>query len=222
MPNSEDLTGEFVIDDNNSTADKKEAGQPVKPAEEHHGHPTNKAHFFSNLCLYPSNVTFENQEAGEEIVLLVRRDLITNLPWIIAALILIIIPFVIMRFSSLFTPFFNLSTTTQTIAVLFYFLIIFGFILIQFTLWYFNVGLVTTKRIIDFNVYGILSKQVSETKLNLVEDVTYNQVGAIRSVFDYGDVLIQTAATTENFEFDRAPEPARIVRIISDLIGGPR
>jgi hypothetical protein len=30
---------------------------------------------------------------------------------------------------------------------------------------------------------------------------------------------MQTAGTLSNFEFDRAPEPARIVRIIANMIG---
>ena len=81
-------------------------------------------------------------------------------------------------------------------------------------------GLVTNKRIIDLNVYGILSKQFSETKIDLIEDVSYSQVGSIRSVFNYGDVHMQTAGTLSNFEFDRAPEPARITKIIGELIGG--
>lgn len=187
-----------------------------------HNEPRHNAHFYSNLVLNPSNVTFENQDADEEIVLLIRRDLITNVPWIVFTIILIFIPPLVNLFSSFFTPFFNFSPSVQVVAILFYYLIVFGYILIQFTLWYFNVGLVTTKRIVDFNVFGILSKQISETKLNLVEDVTYSQVGSIRTIFDYGDVEIQTAGTQENFEFDRAPEPARIVHIIGDLIGGPR
>jgi uncharacterized membrane protein len=201
---SGNLEGEFVI------------------KNESQSEPKHSAHFYSNLVLNPNNVTFENQDTDEEIVLLVRRDLITNVPWIIFAIILILVPLLINSLSSFFTPFFNFSSGVQLIGFLFYYLIVFGYILIQFTLWYFNVGLVTTKRIVDFNVLGVLSKQISETKLNLVEDVTYSQVGSIRSVFDYGDVTIQTAGTQENFEFDRAPEPARIVHIIGDLIGGPR
>ena len=217
MTDPNDLTGEFVIGGS-------PAGPQPAPADTQAQTTKQKstAHFYSNLCLYPENITFESQAADEEIILLVRRDLVTNVPWIAAAIILILIPLVISAFSSFFSPFFNFSSEVQLIGVLFYYLVVFGFILIQFILWYFNIGLVTNKRIVDFNVYGILSKQISETKLNLIEDVTYHQVGAIRSVFDYGDVIIQTAGTNENFEFDRAPEPARIVRIIADLIGGPR
>ncbi len=203
MP-EENLEGEFVIGEKNNTP------------------PTNKntAHFFTNLVLYPGNVKFENQEEDEEIVLLVRRDLITNVPWIIAAILLILIPPIISAFPQLFNSLFIVSSDVLLLATLFYYLIVIGFIIVEFTLWYFNIGLVTTKRIIDFDVSGVLFKEVSETKLSLVEDVTYNQVGAIRSVFNYGDVHIQTAGTNENFEFDRAPEPARIVRIIADMIGG--
>ncbi len=218
------LEGEFVINKNtlemppdvplkNSTPQNNSAGSTPQKST---------AHFFSNLCVWPGNVTFENQEQDEEIVLLVRRDLITNVPWIIAALILIFIPVLISTFSFVFSPFFNPTAQIITIALLFYYLIVFGFILVQFMLWYFNVGLVTTKRIIDFNVSGVLFKEVSETKLNIVEDVSYSQVGSIRSLFNYGDVLIQTAATIENFSFERVPDPARIVKIIADMIGGPR
>ena len=197
MPEEENLSGEFVIG----------------------GKKKNSVHFYSSLGINPDNVTFENQEEDEEIILLIRRDLITNVPWIVTALILIFIPPLIFLFSDLFTPFFQISAETQLVAILFYYLIIFGFILVEFAIWYFNVGLVTNKRLIDLDVSGILFKHVSETKLNLIEDVSYSQVGAIRSVFNYGDVLVQTAATQANFEFDRAPEPARIVRIIADMIG---
>ena len=201
MPDSP-LHGEFVL------------GQPeVK---------RNNVRFYSSLSLNPAGIEFENQDEDEVIVLLVRRAIITNVPWIITALILILIPLIISAFSNLFTPFINLSLPTQLISILFYYLVVVGFILVEFTLWYFNIGLVTNKRIIDFDVSGILYKHFSETRLNLIEDVSYSQVGTIRSVFDYGDVIMQTAGTNVNFEFDRAPSPARIVRIIADMIGGKK
>ena len=209
-----DLEGEFVLDDKKN--DESAQGAVVPEVEK----VKNKARLLSNLVINPGNITFENQDEDEEIVLLVRRDLITNVPWIAAAIFLILIPPLINSLSSLFTPFFNFSLQTQLIGVLFYYLIILGFILIEFTLWYFNVGLVTTKRIVDFDVSGILSKHVSETRLNLIEDVSYSQVGSIRTVFNYGDVTMQTAGSLPNFEFDRAPEPGRVVRIVADMIGG--
>lgn len=207
MPKERNLSGEFVLNSSN----------PLKiPDISPH---KNSVHFYSSLGINPDNVVFENQEEDEEIILLIRRALITNVPWIATALILIFIPPLIFLFNDLFSPFFQISAPTQLAAILFYYLIVFGFILVEFTIWYFNVGLVTNKRIIDLDVSGILFKHASETKLNLIEDVSYSQIGAVRSIFNYGDVLVQTAATYANFEFDRAPEPARIVRITADMIG---
>lgn len=209
MPNS--LSGEFII---------KESGEKEIVSESKIHNQKESPHFYSSFTLNPDKVTFENQEKDEEIVLLVRRNLITNLPWIITALFLIFIPPLIFILSDLFIPFIQISAKTQLAAFLFYYLAVFGFILVEFTLWYFNVGLVTNVRIIDLDISGILYKHVSETRLNLIEDVSYSQVGSLRSIFNYGDVHMQTAGTMANFEFDRAPEPARIVRIIASMIGG--
>lgn len=214
MPDDE-LKGEFVIS-NEPTNTTGPGSTPSIPPRKH------SIKFYSSLGLNPDNVVFENQEEDESIILLVRKDLITNVPWILAAIILILIPPLISLFSALFSPFFQISPATQFVAVIFYYLVIIGFIVVEFTIWYFNVGLVTNKRIIDLDISGILFKHVSETKLNLVEDVSYSQVGAVRSIFNYGDVLIQTAAEYKNFEFDRAPEPAKIVAIIGEMIGGSR
>lgn len=208
-----DVSGEFVI--HKPAASPQNGNVPDAPQKKN-------AHFFSNLALYPGNITFEAQEENEEIILLIRHDLITNTGWIVAAIILILIPPILQATSALFTPFFTISGMTQIILVLFYYLIVFGFILVQFTLWYFNAVLITNLRIIDYDVTGILVKHISETKLNLVEDVNYSQVGSIRTIFDYGEVVVQTAGASENFIFELVPQPARIVKIIGDMIGGPR
>ena len=213
MPDEENLSGEFVINSSDNKHDILESD-----IEKHLKH-KHKVKFYTSLCMTPEGVTFENQDSDENIILLIRRDLITNVPWIIVAFILTTIPPIIFLFQDLFTPFFQISQTTQLVAILFYYLIIFGFVLVEFTLWYFNVGLITNKRIVDLDLSGILFKHVSETKLNLIEDVSYTQVGAIRSLFNYGDVLVQTAASYVNFEFDRVPDPARVVRIIAEMIG---
>lgn len=209
----EETSGEFII--------KKE---PIQTPLDHYSGLAQKksAGLLSNLILYPQNISFQDQEANELVVLLIRHDLITNVPWIISAIVLIFIPPLISALSGLFAPFFTLSGITQLILVIFYYIIVFGFIIVQFTLWYFNATLLTNVRIIDYDVTGILVKKISETKLNLIEDVTYSQVGSIRNVFDYGDVLVQTAGASENFELELVPQPQRIEKIIGDLIGGPR
>jgi len=214
MPEEKNLSGEFILSSPKEKTKTKESKSANQPSHK------NSVHFYSSLGINPEGLIFENQEQDEEIVLLVRRDLITNVPWIATALFLIFAPILVFIFSDLVTPFIQVSPQTQLIITLFYYLIVTGFILVEFTLWYFNVGLVTNRRMIDLDVSGILYKHTAETRLELIEDVSYAQVGSIRSIFNYGDVLIQTAAKFANFEFDRAPEPAKIVRIIGSMIGG--
>ena len=225
VPESEEikLSGEFVLKKAKKNPPDEKIAQEIPSSETEEamqGAKKNKANFYSSLCLYPKNVKFENQEKDEEVILLVRRVLITNVPWIFTALVLIFIPPLIFIFSDLFTPFISVSPITILVLTLFFYLTVLGFIFVEFTLWYFNVGLITNKRIVDLDLHGILYKHVSETKLSLIEDVSYSKVGSIRAIFDYGDVFIQTAGTLINFEFIRVPQPARIVRIISDMIGG--
>ena len=163
MPEEDSLKGEFIL--NSADKKKKEELESDTAKDLRHKH---KVKFYTSLCVNPEGVTFENQESDEEIVLLIRRDLITNVPWIITALILILIPLIIFLLSDLFSPFFQISPATQIVAFIFYYVIVFGFILVEFTLWYFNVGIVTNRRVIDLDVSGILFKHVSETKINLI------------------------------------------------------
>jgi len=104
------------------------------------------------------------------------------------------------------------------ISASFYYTVLVTFALIYFTIWYFNVGLVTNKRVIDLDVANILVKETSEARLSSIADVTYTQVGGIRGIFDYGDVRILTETYEQNIEFDRAPNPNMIRKIIGDLL----
>ena len=74
-------------------------------------------------------------------------------------------------------------------------------------------------KVIEVVFASLIYKHVSATKIDLIQDVSYSQVGVGRSIFDYGDVLVQTAGTIDNFTFDAIPEPENVVHIIEDVIG---
>jgi len=229
MENNEPLSGEFSLaKDSSQTSVSPQAvseSPKTKKANTTPPSPTslsktrNPVHFYTAFCERPDGVTFDAQEEDEEILLLIRQHFVTNLPWIFGALLLIIIPLFIIPFISQLLPIIQLEPITQVFFVLFYYLVVFGFILLNFSLWYFHVALVTNKRIIDVDLYGILVREVAETKLDLVEDVSYTQIGFIQSFFNFGDVDVQTAGPTSNVEFEKAPKPVLITRILGDLIG---
>lgn len=208
------LNGEFILTDNNEDEKLHEnsAGTPSKKI----GVTKVKPHFYSSFTHFPEGVSFEEQEANEDIILLVRRHFATNIPWIFASLLLLLLP-LLFPFIINFFPFPLPSQQTISLYIAFYYLVVFGFVLINFTLWYFNVGLITNLHVIDIDLSGILYRQISQAKMEKIEDVTYKQSGFIRSLFNYGDVHVQTAGEEENIEYDRVPRPAKVAEIINDI-----
>src|SRR5580698_8588703 len=83
---------------------------------------------FTTFCKYPRGVSFAEQQDGETVILFLRRDFITNVPWIAATIALGYIPFII-RFIFVSTNFslFTLPDMLSIPLVSFYYIIVFGF-----------------------------------------------------------------------------------------------
>lgn len=213
------LEGEFIL--NGSTSEPVVLSEKnIQQKNASHLQQGAKAlHFYSSYSQNPMGILFGEQEENEKILLLLRRHFVTNVPWITLTTILIFLPF-LFPFLIHYFPFPLPSQHTLALYLAFYYLIVFGFALINFTLWYFQAGLVTNMRVIDVDLSGILYRQVAEAKLEHIEDVSYQQAGFIRSLFNYGTVLVQTAGTQESIEYDRVPRPSRVAEIIGDLSHG--
>jgi hypothetical protein len=175
---------------------------------------------FTTYCKNPGNISFGTQESNEQILLFLRRDFITNVPWILSSLLLTIAPTLI----GVLSGFANiqmivLSANFSFILSSIYYLIVLTYIFVNFITWYFNVSLITNIRVMDVDFEDLIYKQISETKFNLVQDVSYKQIGAIQTFYDYGNVLIQTAAAMESFELNAVPQPQKVVETVENLIG---
>lgn len=184
------------------------------PPAEHH------IHALASFCENPGAITFETQEPDEKILLFLRRHFITNTLWILTTIIFVFLPFIInflfvkTQFSIAFIP-----EGIVTVIIAFYYVIVFAYALTSFLTWFYNISFVTNKRVVDVDFSDLVYKNIAATKLNLVQDVSYTQVGVIRSIFDYGDVLVQTAGTMDNFDFTAVPHPEKVVEIVENLIG---
>lgn len=173
-----------------------------------------KHHPLAAFIKRPEGVSFETQEKKEEIILLLRRHWITNLPWLIGAVFMILAPLFLKFF-----PFLDfLPWRYQLMAVVIWYMLALVFIFEKFLSWVFNVNLVTDERIVDIDFYSLIYKEISHCKIDRIQDVTYRTGGVIRTIVDYGDVIIQTAGEEPVFEFKAIPKPASVVRKINDLI----
>lgn len=175
-------------------------------------------HLLSSYCLRPKKMRFETQGDNEEIILLLRAHPATTIGWIFTGLLLIIIPFFLFPYLILnnFLPV-NYAGFMPAVVLVWY-LFTFSYLLVSFLLWYFTVSIVTNERIIDIDFINILHREFSATTLSKVEDVTMRMGGFISTLFNYGDVFIQTAGTDANFEFLAAPYPEKVVRIINEQL----
>lgn len=174
----------------------------------------------SAYMFMPDGIRFETQEPGETIVLLLRKHWLTNLSWLLIAVLIIIIP--LFLFPAIIVGGVNIGQVPKnfiSLLIFGWYLMVFSFILVNFLLWYFTVSIVASERIVDIDFINLLNKKFAETRIARVEDVTMRTGGFIRSFFDYGDVFVQTAAKEAVFQFEAVPHPDQVVRIINQLIG---
>lgn len=179
-----------------------------------------KEGLFSAFMVRPEKVHFVSQESGEEILLFLRRHQVTNLGWILFSAFLIILPpfiFPLFNFSVIFP--FEVPPAYSIVFGVFWYVAIFAFMFVNFLLWYFNVNIVTKDRVIDIDYHYLLVQNEASTKVSQIEDISYKRVGVMSTLFNYGDVLVQTAGTQQNIEFSRIPDPERVSRLILELIG---
>lgn len=179
---------------------------------------SNTPSLFSSYCFNPVGVSFANQETDEEMVLFLRRHFITNFPWIFYTFSFLIAPpllFATINLSGV--TLFSVPQQFSTIMVLFYYVLVLNYIFSRFLAWFYHVGIVTKKRLIDLDVDNILHYHLAETNIEDIVDVSYSQKGFFQSFFNYGDVPIQTEALKANFEFEHTPKPSTVADIITDL-----
>lgn len=182
----------------------------------------NTINILSSFCQNPKGVRFQTQKPHETIILFLRSHFITNISWIIFTVILVVLPLIITLFLPLFKiDFFSSPTVIRftTVYVLFYYLLIFSYVFISFLHWFYNVFIISSARVVDIDYSDIVVHNIAITNLSHIEDVNYTQSGFIPTLFNYGNVFVQTAGNERNFEALSVPKPREATHIIGDLLG---
>ena len=157
---------------------------------------------------------FATQDGDENVILTLRAHPVTNLPWITITIIGLLFPVIFGSFLNIL-PF---SAVQQTFLVLVWYAFFFLFAVANFFSWYFNLGIVSTKKIIDVDVNNILNNQTTETLISRIEQVDNKNLGFLSALFNYGNVFVQTAGEEQNIEFLNVPFPSKVVQIINNLM----
>ena len=162
----------------------------------------------------PPRAHFESQAESEHVVLLLRRHPVTNIPWIVLTILLASVPF-LLSFIPMFAFF---PVRFQPVILMGWYMIVFAYALEKFLSWFFNVMIITDERIVDIDFENLIYKRISSAKTQNIEDVTGTTGGFIRSLLDFGTVIVQTAGVEQEFEFLDVPHPDRVIKLLNELL----
>lgn len=166
------------------------------------------------------DTTFESQEAGEKVYFVLRRHPVTNIGWILMALLSTLVPPSIMEFLSVknIDTFRFIPEHYQIILIIIWYMFTLFLAFESFLLWYFSTYIITDKRVIDVDFTGFWSKRISEAPLGNVEDATYQTNKFMHILFNYGNIYMQTAGEKTEFEFYAVPNPGLVHDVLTDLV----
>ncbi len=170
--------------------------------------------FFSSFMVWPKKLSFQTQEEGERIVLMLRQHPVVNVGWMVVFSLMLLMPTLVE-----FVPGFEiLPMRFQAMTIVLWYLLTLAYALENFLSWYFNVYIVTDERVVDIDFYSLIYSHVSVTKTANIQDVNFRRMGVFSAMFDYGNVYIQTAGESREFDFANVPHPSRVVEIIYQLL----
>ncbi len=86
--------------------------------------------------------------------------------------------------------------------------------MIIWTNYYLDVWIVTSKRILDIEQHGLFSRDMSEFRLDRIQDVTIEVKGILPTLLRFGDIHVQTAGEAREFIIRSIPHPYRVRDII--------
>lgn len=165
---------------------------------------------------------FPGQKSNEQVKVLVRPFWMAMI-WQIGAFIflgLLPIGILIALGATDTSPFEGAVGAITAVSLPAYYLILITWFFIVWLDFYLDVGIVTSERVIDIDQQGLFKRNIAELDTQMVQDVTSDKRGVLQTIFDFGNVIIQTAGERPNFEFKGVPHPERMVAQVRNAVGG--
>jgi len=166
-----------------------------------------------------SKFHFKGVGENEEIVKVIHRNWFFLLQQFLALFLMSMIFLLAITFVPAYYPDF-LGTQSKEFLVFFenFFMLIvwmYGFLI--WIDYYFDVWIITTERIVNVEQKGMFSRRVSEMEYSKMQDITAEVMGFFPTIFNYGDVRVQTAAEDKEFVFKTISDPYHVKSIIFNM-----
>ena len=157
----------------------------------------------------PKRKVFESQQDDEEVIFVARKHWLTLFPSIIISFsIYITSTIVIFIFPKYFPEVivgigYNLYVLILSIFFVFATIQLF----VSWIEYYLNVNILTNEHLVDVDQHSLFYREIAILNLGDIQDVSASIKGVIKTLFHYGDLLVQTAGEEPNFVFKNVPNP---------------
>lgn len=154
---------------------------------------------------------FRGQQTGEEIIKIVRRHWFNILQQYFIVFLLIVF------IGGVFSFFNGFSRADLILMVTFFLMVAWIYSFIIWINYYFDVWIITNKRIVNIEQKSLFMRHISELKFSKIQDVSTEINGLIPTFLNYGEVYVQTAGSKGRFVFHNVPNPYAIKGTIMNL-----
>lgn len=158
---------------------------------------------------------------GEKVLLESHRHWSNILPFFISTAIIILFGFFVIGFAgthgdsiAAVIPGLTVGVITPIVALLdvvAIFILFFAYVVYRQ-----NRIILTNMHFIQITQSGLFGRTLSKLSLDELQDVRGTRNGLFGTIFNYGEILIETAGNEENFFFRPAPDPLNIAEQIND------
>jgi hypothetical protein len=170
-----------------------------------------------NVKIFPKNVNFVRKEKDEEIILVTRRHWISYVTHILLAFFIPLVPIMLLVLSQ--NASYLYGKTTIYIGLFIASLVIsINIIVTALIQWYYNVSIITDKRILSLRVVSIFQHKYTEILWRKIQDVSHDSIGPLSSIFDIGNVYLDTAGEGVDLVLKFVPQPRDVQDVIDNLI----
>ena len=154
-------------------------------------------------------------QPDERVVMRVRRTPVFFVVKLVAIALALALPIAALLWVVNATA--GLTGTARTVTLIVCAVWAVGWLVRAYFTWYQYVHdqwIVTTQRLIDSDKKNWFNQDIASADLVNVQDINVSKKGLLASMFNFGDVVCQTAGTDARFVLSDVPKPADVMRVI--------
>ena len=170
-----------------------------------------------NIDIFPENVRFDRKEKDEEIIMVSRKHWVAYFTHILLALFIPIIPIALLIISSNSIDIYGKTTIYLGLFVA-SLVISVNIVTTAIIQWYYNISIITDKRILNLKVTSIFQHSYTEILWRKIQDVSHDSIGPLSSIFDIGNIYIDTAGEGIDLTLKFVPKPRDVQEVINNLV----